>query len=302
MLLEIPSSLYAYTANQCHSLSPSIELIYYNNTKNFSKYEVKLNKNMFLFILKGSKKITLYNEEISLVEGYGAFVVQDMYVMSEIASQTKNCFSSLMIMVDDEKLIELWRSAVRLYSLDGNDTLLHKEVANWTNFEQSLCVKSSLATLELFSNENKKIPYSLVEAKLQELLFYIASTNSGKDLGEIISKLKNKDKNCKLKTFMEKNYTQRWTLDEFAEHFGFSLSTFKRMFKEAYRIAPKTWINDRRLDKAASEIIKKDISLLEIALDLGFSGSSQFSKAFKNKYNCPPSQFMGQLKFHSKVI
>lgn len=291
MLLEIPSSLLEYESNRYFYLSPSVELIYYNNKKRFSKHEVKLNKNMFLFILKGTKKIALYNESITLAEGYGAFVAKDIYFMSEIASQTENCFSSLIILVEDEKLIELWRNAVKLYSLSESDE--NDDITNWTVFNQSNHVKSALKTLEFFSKENQKIPHTLVETKLQELLFYIASTNLGKDIGKLIKRMGSKENRHKLKIFMEENYTQRWCLDEYAKKFGFSLSTFKRLFKEVYGTTPKLWINDQRLKKAAKEIAqKKDASLLGVALDVGFSSSSQFSKAFKRKYKCPPSQFL----------
>jgi len=95
---------------------------------------------------------------------------------------------------------------------------------------------------------------------------------------------------------MSEKFSQHWTVEEFALNYGLSLSAFKRIFKENFKSSPKSWINNRRLEQAAIILSTRNVSLVNLALDLGFADSSQFSKAFKKKYNCPPSRYSGKLR------
>jgi AraC-like DNA-binding protein len=290
-MLEIPDNLYQLSSSQCYHVTSSIELIRYTSNQALPKYEVKLNKSIFLFIISGKKKIRLYNQEIVLNEGWCAFIPKGAYIMAEILGQKTQSFSSIMILVEDNKLIDLWQNVLEPYPLDTQHRPRDQNYADWAVFRQSASIISSLETLELSIDSNKKIPKLLVEIKLQELLLYIASGTAGQNIAGLITGLNGQYKCRHLRSFMEKNYTQDWSVENYADNFGFSLSSFKRIFKENYDCSPKLWITNRRLEKVATELKSKDISLLEIALDAGFSGSSQLSKVFKRKYNRTPSKF-----------
>ncbi|MFV1874060.1 MAG: helix-turn-helix transcriptional regulator [Oleiphilus sp.] len=290
MLIEVPSSLYAHESSCCHKLTPSLELIFYDSHEPISKYEAKLNKNIFLFILKGSKNISIKNQDITLNEGYGAFVKKDEYLMTETSHSSEQGFSSLIILVDDDKLLTLWKNAAIQNRLPNQDKQQYSDTGNWAFFKQNKYIQTSLNNLKEFTKQSRKVHFSFIEAKLQELLFYIANTDTKNELETLIL-TSGQDSIVHLKRFMEENYDKPWSMSEFASHLALSLSSFKRAFKHAYGCPPKTWINQKRLEKAAAEIVFKKKSLIEIALSSGFSGSSQFSRAFKKQYNCAPSNY-----------
>lgn len=290
MLIEVPTSLYAHKSSCCHKLTPSLELIFYDSHEPISKYEAKLNKNIFLFILKGSKNISIKNQDITLNEGYGAFVKKDEYLMTETSRSSEQGFSSLIILVDDDKLLSLWKNAAIQNRISSENKYQYSHTGNWAFFKQNNYIHSSLDTLKDFTKQNRKIHFSFIEAKLQELLFYIANTDTKNELESLILS-SGQDSIANLKRFMENNYNKDWSMSEFASHLALSLSSFKRTFKLAYGCPPKTWINQKRLEKAAAEIAFNKKPLIEIALSSGFSGSSQFSRAFKKQYNCAPSNY-----------
>lgn len=81
-------------------------------------------------------------------------------------------------------------------------------------------------------------------------------------------------------------------LEQVAQAAGFSAFHFHRVFQSLVGQTPTEFTKRRRLDKALTIMaFSKDRSLTDVALDCGFSNSSDFSRCFKQQFNVPPSQF-----------
>jgi AraC-like DNA-binding protein len=290
MFLEVPSDLVSLKDSQNFFTINDIDLIIYNNHRNYSKNEVILNKNLFLFIVAGQKNISVGNESLVLNEGCGAVVGSGAYVMTEIGSDQSGKFSSIMILVSDEALLNIWQKVQDLYEKSG-DSSVNDGKYDWVFLEESHLLNSALKTIDLYLRNNKMVPHSLLDAKLKEILIYLIQSPCSSQIKQLIESIRNRNRNWRLKEFMEANFSQHWTVEQFALSYGLSLSAFKRTFKESYGVSPKSWINSRRLEQATVALSAKNIPLVNLALDLGFADSSQFSKAFKSKYKCPPSRY-----------
>lgn len=90
--------------------------------------------------------------------------------------------------------------------------------------------------------------------------------------------------------FMEKHFTQNITLDLLCEISGFSKYYFIRSFTQIMGISPYCYITALRV-KRAQELLQTDMSLSDIALELGYSHQSHFSNAFKNTVGMTPKQY-----------
>ncbi len=293
VLIEIPLALYNNNVRKDVITRENIELFLYENNKGFSQNEIRLDKNLLLFVRQGNKNLALCGDTMNLNNNYGALIAKDTYLMSEICNEQTGIFSSIMLMVDDYTLLKLWNEVIsispKVLSIEPTD-----KKSNWRYFKQTPYIKSSLNTLELYTKNNESIPYSLLETKLRELLIYLSKTPCAHHINILIKQINNNNKSVKLKGFMEENYTQNWSINQFARNYGFSLSTFKRIFKDSFGVTPKSWVNERRLEQATSELAIRKVPLIRLALELGYSDSSQFSRAFRKKYNCPPSVYTRQ--------
>lgn len=299
MLLTIPESLHDSAQKQNLSAVQDIELALYQHRHDLVTNEIMLSKNLFLFVREGEKRISIFDEKLNLQKGQGAVLIKDTYLMSEIANQA-GAFSSLLILVDDETLLTLWQTAREHFSTATPDT---ESISNWIKFQQTPLIQSSIDTLDLYIRESQTIPYSLLVSKLQELLIYMLHSSDSPNFERLFSSVREGHRHAKLRTFMEANFHKNWGVEDFANHYGFSLSTFKRLFKDAYGKSPKNWVNDRRLKQAIVEMESRNVVLTDLAQELGFCDSSQFSKAFRNKYNCPPSHYLrnGKVALSHKV-
>lgn len=92
-----------------------------------------------------------------------------------------------------------------------------------------------------------------------------------------------------LLNFMERNYMQNMSMEEFALYTGRSLASFKRDFAEISPLTPQKWLIDRRLKKA-HELIEGGKSVMDAYVETGFKNRSHFSTAFKNRFGYSPNK------------
>ena len=89
--------------------------------------------------------------------------------------------------------------------------------------------------------------------------------------------------------FLNKNYMYDLSMEEIAKYTGRSLATFKRDFKKISDLSPQKWIVRRRLEAAHALIQSGKRKVTEICFDVGFKNLSHFSKVYKERYGCSPT-------------
>ncbi len=92
--------------------------------------------------------------------------------------------------------------------------------------------------------------------------------------------------------YIEKNLDKELSLGELAEVSCFSRFHFNRIFSSLSGETLFQFIQRLRLEKAATRLCyDPNASMLEIAMDCGYSNAASFSKSFKAFHGLPPSQW-----------
>lgn len=100
------------------------------------------------------------------------------------------------------------------------------------------------------------------------------------------------DRINKVVRYIEQNLDQNLLLEDLARQANYSPFHFQRLFKSNVGETPKQYIKRVRLEGAAHHIaLKPETSILEVALDYGFTSLEAFSRAFKNYYTVSPDKF-----------
>ncbi len=94
-----------------------------------------------------------------------------------------------------------------------------------------------------------------------------------------------------LEKFMLHNYHYNIPIEKFAHLTGRSLAGFKRDFQKTFGMAPRHWLQERRLVEARHLIETKNKKPSAIYLDLGFESLSHFSHSFKRKFGKTPTEW-----------
>ncbi|NTU24273.1 helix-turn-helix domain-containing protein [Brevibacillus sp. HB1.2] len=90
-------------------------------------------------------------------------------------------------------------------------------------------------------------------------------------------------------SFIEKQITEKVTLDEVASAAGYSKYHFQRLFFHVTGETVGQYISKRRLTEAAKALSLEQKSVTEVAFTYGFDSHEAFTRAFTKRFGLPPS-------------
>lgn len=103
----------------------------------------------------------------------------------------------------------------------------------------------------------------------------------------------------KVQNYIEEHYFQNFTVETLAGEAGFSKYHFSRIFKSILHESIQQYTNRIRIEHSLFLLAYRcDKSLTEVALELGYSDSAVFSRAFKNYYGISPYKY--RMKYRTK--
>ncbi|WP_300664297.1 AraC family transcriptional regulator [Fluviicola sp.] len=97
------------------------------------------------------------------------------------------------------------------------------------------------------------------------------------------------------KEFIDSNYTESITIEQIARIAGMSEYHFFRLFKQTIGCTPYQYVLSSRLNKA-SQLLKADYPVSDVAIAMGFSDIHSFSKAFKKHFGLSPTLYAASVK------
>lgn len=95
--------------------------------------------------------------------------------------------------------------------------------------------------------------------------------------------------------YIEEHLNEEMKTADIAEACHCSKSTLEKLFQNVNRISVHGYIIRRRMMLAARQIATQpDESILNVAVEYGYSSHEAFTRAFKEVWNCNPSEFRGK--------
>lgn len=91
--------------------------------------------------------------------------------------------------------------------------------------------------------------------------------------------------------FIQKNYTDRISLKDIASSGSIGESKCCKLFKKYINETPNTYLNQYRLNKSTELLKNTDMSITEIALSVGYTGSSYYTETFRKWFGITPTEF-----------
>ena len=102
-----------------------------------------------------------------------------------------------------------------------------------------------------------------------------------------------------IKNYIDRHYMENLSLDEISEIANISKYHMVREFSKYMGISPIAYLAQRRIDEAKILLSSTNVSILDIANDIGFSSSSYFSQRFKASTGMTPLQYrQSEFSFH----
>jgi AraC family transcriptional regulator len=95
----------------------------------------------------------------------------------------------------------------------------------------------------------------------------------------------------KVKTIINDRLAEEVRLDELAAEVGLSTFHFARAFKQSTGIPPHRFQTQARLERAREMLARTSMSVLHVALSVGYDSGQAFARAFRREFGCSPAEF-----------
>lgn len=92
-------------------------------------------------------------------------------------------------------------------------------------------------------------------------------------------------------TYIDNHFSERISLELLASHFGLSKEHLSRTFHSYMGISFKKYLTRIRMHYAYQQLISTDLTIVDIALNNGFSDSRAFIHNFKEAYGITPLKY-----------
>ena len=95
----------------------------------------------------------------------------------------------------------------------------------------------------------------------------------------------------RIKFYLDTKFMEKLRLEELADYFDIHPNHLSRVFREAYGVAPKQYLNRLKLEKSARMLLDTDAPVALIAESIGFEDQHIFSRAFKTFWGVSPTDY-----------
>lgn len=94
---------------------------------------------------------------------------------------------------------------------------------------------------------------------------------------------------ARVRSYVQENFNQEITLDKAAKAAAMEATYFATFFREKVGISFFEWLRRIRIEKAADLLARDDLSVSEVAFEVGFGSIRTFERVFKATTGMTPS-------------
>lgn len=250
-------------------------------------WEHRMPLHSVVFVRSGMMVVCEDGEETEVKAGNYVFLKRDCRVNIKKTAVGETPYSGVVVMLSRRVLKDFY-SRMPSGKADARGVRPIRRVA--TFLPRTVSLQGLFNSLLPYVDHEEKPTEELLALKIQETVLCLLAIDRSfyPTLFDF-----NEAWKIDLMDFMERNYTEDLTLEEFASYTGRSLATFKRDFAKLSDIPPQRWIMEHRLEKAKSLLLAGDgVSAQEVAYMAGFKNRSHFSQAFKKRYGVAPNNYL----------
>ena len=102
--------------------------------------------------------------------------------------------------------------------------------------------------------------------------------------------------------YVQKNFSEKITLEDIAAIASMSSISFNRFIKKRTNKTFINYLNDIRIGYAARWLAENDMSVSEIAYKAGFNNIANFNRIFKSIKKCTPSQYKEEVNGLKRIL
>lgn len=137
-----------------------------------------------------------------------------------------------------------------------------------------------------------KIRHGYIRVKVLELLLVLTELNPAEDKSKRALFTEVQIEGIKqIHNYLVEHFSEHYTIDELSERFEMSPTVMKKCFKGVYGDSIYSYMKRYRLQVAERFLKESNLSVGEIAAQIGYTNPNKFTSAFCSEYGLPPTEF-----------
>ena len=283
---------------------------YYTVVRN-TFWQITDRDNILIFVTDGRCIIDYEGESYNLKRGDVFFVPENhSYTRKPVGSEKVTCIYihfSLESCFECRKMEKLTddiretREALNIEFLSGEPSPHYPRtiyIENKTSFSDFSQVKQFLSEINLFSN-NRQLMCSMQSSVMlcgiltllsQKTVDSLSANTQLRGAADIPPNLR------KTINYIARNYSKHITLEDLARNCNVSKQQLIRYFKNAFNTTPINYITEYKLSRAKELLFyHPQLTVKEIASELGFENQHYFSRVFSKHNNESPISYRNRV-------
>lgn len=159
----------------------------------------------------------------------------------------------------------------------------------------SKIISKFIESLEFYFENPTLVDDDLLELKIKELVLLLIKSKNVESVFELIKNLYS-TKTINIKEIMETHLYSNLAIEDFAKLCQMSLSTFKRAFKKEFDVTPLIYITNKRIEKAEKLLRASEMTIGDVAYEVGYNDPQYFARIFKKNTDVTPSMYRTQFR------
>jgi AraC-like DNA-binding protein len=95
----------------------------------------------------------------------------------------------------------------------------------------------------------------------------------------------------KMQDYIREHVQEDITIEDLAEVSAFSTWHARRLFQKYLNMSPAVYIRRLKLSKSALKLRDEKVTVLDVAMDLGFGSVDGYQRAFRREFGCNPKEY-----------
>ncbi|MCR4585872.1 MAG: AraC family transcriptional regulator [Lachnospiraceae bacterium] len=95
----------------------------------------------------------------------------------------------------------------------------------------------------------------------------------------------------KMQDYIREHIQEEITIEDLAEVSAFSTWHARRLFQKYLNMSPAVYIRRLKLSKSALKLRDERLTVLDVAMDLGFGSVDGYQRAFRKEFGCNPKEY-----------
>ena len=157
---------------------------------------------------------------------------------------------------------------------------------------RSLC---KLLVDEMYARDGQS--NNMIDFYLKQILITIYRLMRGRVKKTVDSKTKTGHTIYNMLRYIDREYINIRNIKEIADYLSYSEYYISHLFKEKMGVSIKAYINEKKINYAASLLVTTSLSIEEISEYIGFETAHSFRQAFKKHYGLSPSDYKKNSNF-----